>query len=109
MHIKKIPVIPILLVALTCRAQVMLSPLVDSTPLPSVVKSPFTQNKKIVVAAHIAVYGTATTGLYASWYRNYSFGKFHFVNDNRQWLQVDKAGHAWSGYIQGKWGIAAWR
>jgi Predicted periplasmic lipoprotein (DUF2279) len=64
---------------------------------------------KLVLAGNTVAYGTTMAGLYASWYKNYPFGNFHFTNDNKQWLQVDKAGHAWSGYIQGRAGIAMWR
>jgi hypothetical protein len=64
---------------------------------------------KSVLATDIVAYGTAMTGLYASWYKGYPFGNFHFANDNKQWLQVDKTGHAWSGYIQGRLGIELWR
>lgn len=70
-----------------------------------------TNNKKKnwILAGSIATYTGLTAGLYSSWYRDYEFNGFHFVNDNREWLQVDKAGHAWSGYIQGRINIALWR
>jgi Predicted periplasmic lipoprotein (DUF2279) len=64
---------------------------------------------KLVLVTNIAAYGIATAGLHASWYKGHPFGNFHFANDNKQWLQVDKAGHAWSGYIQGRAAIAMWR
>lgn len=32
------------------------------------------------------------------WYKPYSSGRFHFFNDNKEWLQVDKAGHVYSCY-----------
>lgn len=70
------------------------------------------RNKKkqeLMLGGHIVVYSGITAGLYSSWYKDHPFGKFRFVNDNKQWLQVDKAGHAWSGYIQGKMGIAVLR
>ncbi|HEY0355052.1 MAG TPA: DUF2279 domain-containing protein, partial [Flavisolibacter sp.] len=67
------------------------------------------QRSKMVWAGHGLAYGTALTGLYLSWYKGHSFGRFSFTNDNHKWMQVDKAGHAWSGYIQGKIAIEAWR
>ncbi len=33
-----------------------------------------------------------------AWYANYSSGSFHFFNDNKQWLQMDKAGHVYTAY-----------
>ena len=41
------------------------------------------------------------------WYKNYSTGKFHFFNDAKEWLQVDKVGHAMTSYYVGIAGIEA--
>ncbi len=41
---------------------------------------------------------SAFTGLYFLWYRNYPQTRFHFFNDLPEWLQMDKAGHFFSGY-----------
>lgn len=51
-----------------------------------------------VLIAQGAVYGGSLVGLEALWYSNYSRSSFHFFNDNRHWLQVDKTGHAITGY-----------
>ncbi|MBI5538565.1 MAG: DUF2279 domain-containing protein [Bacteroidia bacterium] len=32
------------------------------------------------------------------WYKNYSHSSFHFFNDSKEWLQMDKSGHAYSTY-----------
>lgn len=37
-------------------------------------------------------------GLNALWYSNSEQRSFHFFNDNSQWKQVDKVGHAYSAY-----------
>lgn len=37
-------------------------------------------------------------GLNELWYKNQPRSKFHFFNDNHEWLQMDKAGHAFSSY-----------
>lgn len=47
--------------------------------------------------------------LYDTWYKNYPQSKFHFFNDNKEWLQVDKAGHTWSSYSEGRASIAMWK
>jgi hypothetical protein len=75
----------------------------------NVIKTNYTTRAKLVLGAHAVAYGTTITGLYMSWYKGHPFGKFSFVNDNRKWLQLDKLGHAWSGYIQGRNLIQAWR
>ncbi|MGM0611946.1 MAG: DUF2279 domain-containing protein [Bacteroidota bacterium] len=63
--------------------------------------SPDSLNKKRltkVLIAQGAMYGGSLVGLEALWYSNYSRSSFHFFNDNQEWLQVDKAGHAITGY-----------
>lgn len=52
--------------------------------------------------AAIIVNGTAIVGsayyLYQSWHSTVPFQKFHFINDNHHWNQMDKFGHAFSSY-----------
>ena len=38
------------------------------------------------------------TGLHYLWYKKYPHSRFHFFNDNGEWLQMDKAGHATTAY-----------
>jgi uncharacterized protein YfiM (DUF2279 family) len=47
--------------------------------------------------------GTAAvhSSLYSSWYSEYSRSRFHWFNDNAEWKQMDKAGHAFSSYFVG--------
>lgn len=47
--------------------------------------------------------------LYTVWYSNYPRTHFHFFNDNNEWKQVDKAGHAYSAYIESYAGMEMWR
>jgi Predicted periplasmic lipoprotein (DUF2279) len=43
--------------------------------------------------------GTAVTiGLQFLWYKKFPHSKFHLFNDNAEWLQVDKVGHATTAY-----------
>jgi hypothetical protein len=37
------------------------------------------------------------------WYADYARSDFHFINDNAEWLQMDKAGHI-SSYHLGRLG-----
>ena len=45
-----------------------------------------------------SVFVVTSTALYFAWYKDYGTGKFHFFNDSKEWLQMDKAGHATSTY-----------
>jgi uncharacterized protein YfiM (DUF2279 family) len=44
--------------------------------------------------------GTVVThaGLYQLWYKDYPSQRFTWINDNGGWLQMDKAGHAFSAF-----------
>jgi uncharacterized protein YfiM (DUF2279 family) len=64
---------------------------------------------KLVAAANIIGYGATTIGLYSDWYKNYPQSNFHFFNDNDEWKQVDKVGHAYSAYIEGYGSMEMWR
>jgi hypothetical protein len=35
----------------------------------------------------------------------YDYPIFHFINDNAEWLQMDKAGHIYSSYHLGRLGL----
>lgn len=51
------------------------------------------QRKKIAVYSATAAYVGAVTALNFAWYDNFPRSNFHFFNDNREWLQMDKFGH----------------
>lgn len=56
--------------------------------------------KKVVITE--AVIGTAVSvGLYYLWYKKFPRSRFHLFNDNGEWLQMDKAGHAVTAYNVG--------
>jgi hypothetical protein len=67
------------------------------------------QRKKILISANTVAYTGAMTGLYQLWYKDYPMEKFHFFNDNAEWLQMDKLGHAYSCYYEGLTGIQMMR
>lgn len=55
--------------------------------------------RKIVLCSGTALVGAGSlVGLNQLWYKPYSTGKFHFFNDNKEWLQVDKVGHTYTCY-----------
>ena len=64
---------------------------------------------KTVIATETGLYGATMVGLNELWYKNYRRSSFHFFNDNGEWFQMDKAGHATSAYYIGKAGADALR
>ena len=63
-------------------------------------------NKKhSVLVGNSFAYAGSMYGLYNLWYKDYPLTKFHFHNDNRDWNQMDKVGHAYSCYYEGVVGI----
>ena len=69
-------------------------------------------NKKrvrLVTAANIIGYGGVMIGLNSAWYAQYPRSSFHFFDDNAEWLQVDKVGHAYGAYIESFASYEMWR
>ncbi len=58
-------------------------------------------SKKILIVSAIGFTTTTHLALYQTWYKNYPMGSFHFKNDGKEWLQMDKMGHAYSAYTLG--------
>jgi hypothetical protein len=52
----------------------------------------------IVTGSHLAVVTGSLLLLNQMWYSAYPRSSFHFHNDLHDWFQMDKAGHAFSGY-----------
>ena len=66
------------------------------------------QNRKKAISIVVpSAFVATSTALYFTWYKDYGTGKFHFFNDNKEWLQMDKVGHATSTY-QGQRYIDSW-
>ena len=53
---------------------------------------------KTVLITEVAVAVIATTGLEYLWYKKFPKSHFHFFNDNKEWLNMDKIGHATTAY-----------
>jgi hypothetical protein len=68
---------------------------------------PDTLNKKrlhIVIGAEAATFAGSLYLLNDLWYKDYPRSSFHFFNDNKEWLQMDKLGHANTSSSIGSWG-----
>ncbi|SHH33351.1 DUF2279 domain-containing protein [Flavobacterium defluvii] len=66
-----------------------------------------TLNKKrqtTVIVTETALASATLLGLNQLWYADYPRSKFHFINDNNEWLQMDKVGHMYSSYHLGRFG-----
>ena len=60
-----------------------------------------------VVIAETTMASGALIGLNQLWYADYAHSNLHSVNDNDEWLQMDKAGHLFSSYHMGAFGANA--
>lgn len=64
---------------------------------------------RLLAAGNIIAYTGSMTALYQIWYKDYPQTHFHFFNDNREWLQTDKVGHAYSAYVASRASMEMWR
>jgi len=58
--------------------------------------------RNAVVISEIALASGALIGLNQLWYADYPKSDFQIVNDNAEWLQMDKVGHVFSAYHLGR-------
>ncbi len=66
------------------------------------------QKRKNSVFITEAVLGSGVLiGLNQLWYADYPKSNFHFINDNSEWMQMDKMGHLYSSYQIGRLGAEA--
>ncbi|MEI6866756.1 DUF2279 domain-containing protein [Flavicella sp.] len=62
---------------------------------------------KTVYITETVIASSALIGLNQLWYADYKRSKFHFINDNSNWLQMDKIGHVFSAYQLGRLSMSA--
>lgn len=60
--------------------------------------------RDFVVITEAALASMALIGLDQLWYADYPRSKFHTINDNNEWMQMDKMGHAFTSYQMGRLG-----
>ncbi|MGB1307657.1 MAG: DUF2279 domain-containing protein [Oceanihabitans sp.] len=76
-------------------------------PIGSFLKPSDTLNKtrrNALVITEASVVGISLIGLNQLWYADYDRSKFHTLNDNEEWLQMDKLGHVFTSYQLGNVG-----
>tara|TARA_R110000868_G_scaffold194178_3_gene439521 strand:- start:16381 stop:17253 length:873 start_codon:yes stop_codon:yes gene_type:complete len=60
--------------------------------------------KNVVIISEASLAGITLIGLNQLWYAKYDKSKFHTINDNNEWMQMDKFGHIFSSYQLGRLG-----
>ena len=65
------------------------------------------KSHKTLVISEVAIGSATLIGLNQIWYADYPRSNFHFINDNAEWLQMDKVGHVFSSYHLGSFGANA--
>ncbi len=90
----------------------IIQPVISATPshqinllTPKQIKSRI----RFTTIANVVGYSGVMAGLNAAWYSKYERGKFHTFNDNAEWLQIDKVGHAYGAYIESSTSMELWR
>lgn len=57
------------------------------------------KTKKVLIHSSIAgTWAISEVALYPLWYKAYNTGDFHFFDDSKEWLHMDKVGHAYTNY-----------
>jgi hypothetical protein len=62
------------------------------------------KRQNTVILSESILASAALVGLNQLWYADYPRSNFHFINDNAEWLQMDKIGHFYSSYQMGRMG-----
>ena len=60
--------------------------------------------RNAVIITEVALSSIALIGLDQLWYKDYPRSKFHTLDDNDEWLQMDKLGHVFTSYQIGRIG-----
>jgi hypothetical protein len=97
----------VLLLVITSKGNIVYAQTDDSTNFQS-----DTLNRKrfaLVTITGASLYVGSMVGLYFAWYKDYPQSSFHFINDNNEWLQMDKFGHVTTSYYLGLIGYSAMR
>ncbi len=79
------------------------------TPSTSLTKKEKKNRQWIIGSVNVVGYGSSLVILSNTWYKNYPHSSFHTFNDDNEWLQVDKFGHAWTAYNTGRLSAAMWK
>ncbi len=62
-----------------------------------------------VAGTNVALAGSSIGLLTTIWYKEYPKSTFHFFDDSKEWMQMDKIGHGYSAYQLSMVEFASWR
>lgn len=62
------------------------------------------KRRNAVILSESTLGGITLLGLNQLWYADYERSKFHTINDNSEWFQMDKLGHTFTAYHLGRFG-----
>lgn len=62
------------------------------------------KRRNAVILTESTLGGITLLGLNQLWYADYERSKFHTINDNSEWFQMDKLGHTFTAYHLGRFG-----
>jgi len=74
-------------------------------PADSILNKPL--NKKalsLIFTSEAIIYTGTMISLNEAWYKNYPKSSFHFFDDSKEWLQVDKVAHSFTSYHTANFG-----
>ncbi|MCC9137443.1 DUF2279 domain-containing protein [Pontibacter silvestris] len=76
-------------------------------PDSSLTTAPDINNKRLILlgTGFTAGYAAMLISLDKAWYKENERTSFHFFNDNKEWMQMDKAGHLWTSFHESRAGI----
>jgi len=96
------------LIAISCWGQIQDSTFTPITKYANQ-ETNFKKRLRIVSSLQTLTYGGSMVGLNKIWYDGYPRSSFHFYNDAGEWLDMDKAGHAFTAYTLSRLSYASWQ
>ncbi len=60
------------------------------------------KEKLYLIGGTTSVYGLSVWAMNELWYKDYERSAFHWIDDSREWLQIDKTGHFLSSYVSAR-------
>jgi len=73
--------------------------------------SSFVRKDRLITVLTVqgTLYLASLGGLYFAWYKDYPQASFHFFNDNKEWMQMDKFAHITTSYYISRIGYESYR
>lgn len=98
----------LLLIGSLSNAQSLVSDSTIAQPATDTGTGPVKSRVWLVAGINVVGYGTTLALLNNAWYKNEVRTSFHTFDDSREWLQMDKWGHAWTTFNAARASTALW-